>query len=258
MLLVGLGLKLYDAYARDPSLPKHRIHKVVRDAHGPDGGPPVNPGEYRWLASYYDAQVTYPERLTLALLTDACQAAAAHRQTVQVFTYHEARLNERRVSISPIGTDRPAIDPLEPAAIVNATGAWVDETLRRLEIPSERLMGGTKGSHFVTAHPALAEALGGRAIYAEAHDGRPVFILPWAGQTLVGTTDEAYTGDPRQAVASRGRTGLSARGREACLSTIHALDGRHQPVVRRRPSIDLQRRGHARGDHARAFLQASQ
>ena len=64
-------------------------------------------------------------------------------------------------------------------------------------------MGGTKGSHFITAHPGWPPALAGRAIYAEARDGRPVFILPWAGQTLVGTTDETYSGDPGQAVASR-------------------------------------------------------
>ena len=128
LLLVWLGLLLYDAYARDPSLPKHRIHKVASDGAKSAGGPPVNPREYRWLASYYDAQVTYPERLTLALLADACQAAAAHGQRVQVFTYHQARLHERRVTITRVGTDAPAIEPLEPAAIVNATGAWVDET----------------------------------------------------------------------------------------------------------------------------------
>ncbi|HEX4142120.1 MAG TPA: glycerol-3-phosphate dehydrogenase/oxidase [Pirellulales bacterium] len=202
LLLVWLGLMLYDAYARDPSVPKHRLHKVATDGANSAGTPPVNPREYHWLASYYDAQVTYPERLTLALLADASQAAAAHGQSVQVFTYHQARLDRQHVSIMPVGTDRAALEPFQPAAIVNATGAWVDETLRRLEIPTERLMGGTKGSHFVTPHPALAAALGGRAIYAEAHDGRPVFILPWAGQTLVGTTDEAYTGDPRSAVAS--------------------------------------------------------
>ncbi|HTU25338.1 MAG TPA: glycerol-3-phosphate dehydrogenase/oxidase [Pirellulales bacterium] len=199
--LVHLGLILYDLYARDPSLPKHRIHPVSTSS-ADSGGPPVNPREYHWLASYYDAQVTYPERLALALLSDACQAATEHSARVEVFTYHEARLDAGRVSIAPVGGAQPVIAPFVPAAIVNATGAWVDDTLRRLSIPCERLMGGTKGSHFITPHAELAAALAGRAIYAEAHDGRPVFILPWAGQTLVGTTDEAYAGDPGSAVAS--------------------------------------------------------
>ena len=188
MLLVWLGLVLYDAYARDPTLPKHRLHRVAGPARPtivPAGSnpPPVNPAEYRWLASYYDAQVTYPERLTLALLSDACAAATEHGQSVQVFTYHQARLDGRRVVISPVvispvGGNSPAQEIAEPAAVINATGAWVDETLRRLAVPCERLMGGTKGSHFITAHAGLATALAGRAIYAEARDGRPVFILP--------------------------------------------------------------------------------
>ncbi len=208
MVLVWLGLVLYDAYARDPTLPKHRLHRVVDaraagDRAAGSNPPPVNPAEYRWLASYYDAQVTYPERLTLALLSDACAAAAEHGQSVQVFTYHQARLDGRRVVISPVGGESPELEIAEPAAVINATGAWVDETLRRLAVPCERLMGGTKGSHFITAHAGLAAALAGRAIYAEARDGRPVFILPWAGQTLVGTTDETYSGDPGAAVASR-------------------------------------------------------
>ena len=109
LLLVWLGLVLYDAYARDPSLPKHRLHKVVSGNGSADSGPPVNPQEYRWLASYYDAQVTYPERLTLALLADACQAAAVHAQSVQVFTYTEARLDGTACDISPAGSDRPAL-----------------------------------------------------------------------------------------------------------------------------------------------------
>ena len=42
-----------------------------------------------------------------------------------------------------------------------ATGAWVDWTLQELKIDAPRLMAGTKGSHFVTYHPALVAALSG-------------------------------------------------------------------------------------------------
>ena len=281
LMLVWLGLVLYDAYARDPSLPKHRLHRVASGKAQPGTAPPVNPQEYHWLASYYDAQVTYPERLTLALLSDACQAAAAHGQRVQVFTYHEARLQGRRVSIARVsiarvGSDRvgsgpPApdsqpidsrvVDSLEPAAIVNATGAWVDETLRRLAIPSEPLMGGTKGSHFITDHRPLADALGGRAIYAEARDGRPVFILPWAGRTLVGTTDETYTGDPGRAVASPAELAYLLDAVRHVFPQFALDDGRRQLVVCRRPPLgphprDGARKRGAGSHHARPFLQA--
>ncbi len=62
-------------------------------------------------------------------------------------------------------------------------------------------MGGTKGSHLVTHQPALRQALGDCGIYAEAEDGRPVFLLPFAEATLIGTTDIPYTKPPETAVA---------------------------------------------------------
>src|SRR5262249_50277920 len=91
---------------------------------------------------------------------------------------------------------------LEPSAIVNATGAWVDHTLRSLRVESRQLIGGTKGSHFVTAHAGLRAALAGRGIYAEASDGRPGFLLPLGDNSLIGTTDIPFSGDPATAVAT--------------------------------------------------------
>ncbi|MCA9073255.1 MAG: FAD-dependent oxidoreductase, partial [Planctomycetaceae bacterium] len=65
-----------------------------------------------------------------------------------------------------------------------------------------QLFGGTKGSHFLTHQPALCDAVAGQGIYAEAEDGRLVFVLPLAGGVMVGTTDERFEGDPDQAIAS--------------------------------------------------------
>ena len=32
--------------------------------------------------------------------------------------------------------------------------------------------------------------------YVEAHDGRVVFVMPWKGHTMIGTTEAPYLGDP--------------------------------------------------------------
>lgn len=203
--LVRMGLWMYDRYARDPSLPRHRAHRA-----GQSQTPPVDPQKYRWLCSYYDAQVQFPERFTLSLVLDAMQAADEAKVPFQLFTYHEARLEGRRVKIVPV-TEQPlagnggaaaAVAELEPALIINATGAWVDETLRRLGVPSRQLLAGTKGTHFFTAHMGLRRSLQDGAIYGEADDGRPVFILPLAEGTLVGTTDVRYLDPPETAVAT--------------------------------------------------------
>ena len=48
----------------------------------------------------------------------------------------------------------------------------------------------------------MQQLLGSRAVYTEAGDGRPIFILPFVNGTLIGTTDEPFEGDPATAVAT--------------------------------------------------------
>jgi glycerol-3-phosphate dehydrogenase len=195
---IRVGLWLYDVYAHDPTLPRRRLYK----SRSPKVVP-VDSTKYRWMYSFSDAQIVYPERFTLALLEDARRIAAEKQLPFEVFTYHRATLDGDTVSVMPVD-DRGGIMPskFKSAAIVNATGAWVDRTLAALHIPSKALMGGTKGSHFITHHQRLRDRLDGRAIYVEAADGRPVFVLPFGQSTLVGTTDLPFHDDPATAVAT--------------------------------------------------------
>lgn len=199
LALVRMGLWMYDTYAQDKTLPLRSTHKL-----GEPGVPPVDASAAAWIAAYSDAQIPFPERFVIALLRDAQKAAEENGCTLRVMTYHRARLDSDLVHIEPVTqvTNAEPVLSFQPAAIINATGAWVDETLQKLPLPSRRLMGGTKGSHFFTWQPQLKEMLGGNGIYAEAADGRPVFLLPLAEGTLVGTTDLPFDGDPATAVAT--------------------------------------------------------
>jgi glycerol-3-phosphate dehydrogenase len=214
---IRVGLWLYDTFAHDRTLPRRRLY----NARAPEVVK-VDSTKYRWMYSFSDAQIVYPERFTLALLEDARALAAANGCDFRLFTYHRAERTGKTVRIAPTACHSPAecsrhaprdeskrgaptpgsTYEFEPAAIVNATGAWVDHTLAALHVPSPQLMGGTKGSHFITHHATLRERLAGRAIYVEATDGRPVFVLPFRDATLVGTTDVPFEGDPANAVAS--------------------------------------------------------
>jgi glycerol-3-phosphate dehydrogenase len=195
--LVRAGLWLYDRYARDPTLPRHTAFSAA-DPRAVS----VARERYRWLCSYYDAQVLFPERFVIDLFDDARQAARETGASLTVYTYHRATLRGRTIDVcAEAGGDAP-LATFEPSAIVNATGAWVDRTLRQLRVDCPTLMGGTKGSHLVTSHARLRAALGEHGLYAEADDGRPVFILPFGDSTLVGTTDLPFEGDPGDALAS--------------------------------------------------------
>jgi glycerol-3-phosphate dehydrogenase len=200
MWLVRMGLLLYDLLARSSKLPRHRAHRLTEP-----GVPPVNRNRFRWLASYFDAQILMPERLVMSMLYDARQIAAEQGVSFEVHTYCTVKKNGPTVSWQTAPDADPFITReagvLDPALIVNATGAWVDETLASLHVESKPMMGGTKGSHFLTRHPGLEAALRRGGVYAEASDGRPVFMLPFRPYSLIGTTDLPADGPPEKSVA---------------------------------------------------------
>ena len=193
---VRFGLKMYDWLAAADELPGSRSVAV-----GSPGAPRVSPARFRQLLAYYDAQMPFPERFVMALLADAEQAAQAASVRLSVQTWATLQLDGDRIRI----VDRVTGDlreELQPAAIVNTTGAWGDLTLGRLTGTHSAFFGGTKGSHFVTWNQELVAAVGVHGVYAEAADGRLVFILPLGDAVLVGTTDETFVGDPGEAIAT--------------------------------------------------------
>ncbi|MFN9368488.1 MAG: glycerol-3-phosphate dehydrogenase/oxidase [Planctomycetia bacterium] len=199
-IAVGVGLALYDLLAAGSGWPRHRM--LRSDAADM---PALDTNRFPFIATYSDAQLLWPERFTVELLVDARQAAAAAGVPFAVHTRARARLRpDGSLTATALGHDAP-FATVRPAAIVNATGAWADRTLTGLfdsdpESPPSvrrRLIGGTKGSHLVIRSHPLRAALCDRGVYAEATDGRPVFVLPFGAElVLVGTTDIPFTGDP--------------------------------------------------------------
>lgn len=194
---VGLGLALYDALAVGSRWPRHRMVRA-----GGAGLPTVDRAAFPRAALYADAQMLFPERFTVELCVDA-RRIAEERGTRFTLVNHARISHGAEGLIGAAGRGGTAAFKLHPAALVNATGAWVDRT--RAEILADgvpRLIGGTKGSHLVIDEPSLRAALGDRGVYAEADDGRPVFVLPFGPRlVLVGTTDIPFTGDPATARA---------------------------------------------------------
>jgi glycerol-3-phosphate dehydrogenase len=89
---------------------------------------------------------------------------------------------------------------VDAAWIFNCTGPWADRICQRSAVRTAKpMLGGIRGSHIVL--PRFAGAPGA-ALYTEAADGRPVFVLPWNDQVLVGTTEVADSGDPGKTVPS--------------------------------------------------------
>jgi glycerol-3-phosphate dehydrogenase len=186
---VAVGLTLYDWLSADRSLPGHsllsRTELLARL-------PGLRPDGLVGGASYYDAQARFPERLVVENVRDAVVNGATLRTYARVTTIRVERgrvtgVEWRDASGAPGGARAPLV--------VNAAGPWVDEVLG--PIKHTRLIGGTKGSHLIAPPFAGAPSAG---VYVEAgSDSRPLFILPWNGLLLVGTTDERFDGDAGEA-----------------------------------------------------------
>lgn len=203
---IRMGLWLYDLFSWRDGLAKSRAIPVSNANLGTDSRtaslqpPRVDASRYRWLCAYSDAQMLYPERCVIALLTDAEHAARNQGVPLQIVPHAKIHWQGSTIHIS--STQPTATLAIRPKVIVNCSGAWGDITLKEIDAATTPLFAGTKGSHFVTRHPGLKSMLGEQGVYAETGDRRLAFILPFGEAVLVGTTDEAWAGIPDEAVAT--------------------------------------------------------
>jgi glycerol-3-phosphate dehydrogenase len=196
--LIKLGLSLYDSFSRDGgTVPRHQFRGRQRALAELPGLRP----DVKYAATYFDASVHNPERLTLDVLQDGEKAGRSSGTNAQGST---ARASNYLSLISMTGepnrgTGRGSTVRLRDEltgeefdftadVIVNTTGAWVDLTNEAMGTTSA-FMGGTKGSHIVLDTPELLAACRGREIFFEHTDGRIVLIYPMGDRVLVGTTD---------------------------------------------------------------------
>jgi glycerol-3-phosphate dehydrogenase len=188
--LIKLGLSMYDFFSRDGgTVPRHQFRGRRRALAEL---PRLHPG-IKYAATYFDASVHNPERLTLDVLQDG-ERAGGPEGTARASNYLSLHSLEGTAGSGTGSTVRlrdeltGELFDFTADVIVNTTGAWVDQTNEAMGAASS-FMGGTKGSHIVLDHPELLAACNGREIFFEHTDGRIVLIYPMGDRVLVGTTD---------------------------------------------------------------------
>ena len=151
--------------------------------------------DQRWtLLDYEDAQCEFPERLIADWLVEAIAAGAVARNHLEVLSVDIA--NGRATGARTRDRFTGEESRFTATWIINATGPWADHVTAASNIATKRTIGGVRGSHILL--PRFTGAPDA-AVYSEATDGRPIFVIPWNGQTLVGTTEVADDADPARA-----------------------------------------------------------
>jgi glycerol-3-phosphate dehydrogenase len=141
---------------------------------------------------YWDGQ-TDDAALTRAVLHSACSLGAELRMPAYLTG---AQLQPEGVDVT--FTDDGRQQHCRCTALVICAGPWIEqvESLVTPAYPRPHV-DLVQGTHVLLAAPAAAGIY-----YLEVpEDGRGVFVMPWQGQTLVGTTETPFTGSAPATVA---------------------------------------------------------
>ena len=189
--LVWLGVVLYDWLAGNRRLER----PIFLDREGlKKKEPRLVADGYRRAALYYDAQMD-DAALVLGVSKAAQRAGAVLSAQTRAVGFQKEK--GRIIAVEVEDRRSPARQTVKARRVINATGPWADG-VRRLANPSaSALVRMSKGIHLVYPDIGLREAL----LVSSERDGRLFFLIPWKGNTLIGTTDTDYSGDPGQAKA---------------------------------------------------------
>ena len=186
--LIKTGMILYDLLSFDKSLPGH---KMMSKSEFINYEPSVRKENLKGAALYYDAQVTYAERLCVenAIMAKNNGALVLNHAEVISFEINSGEIASVRFLDKLTGKAHK----VKGKSIINVSGPWVDSLCGLVDKNIKKQIGGTKGSHIIIKKFNSGPK---HALYVNAKsDSRPFFILPWQDYYLIGTTDIPFSGN---------------------------------------------------------------
>jgi glycerol-3-phosphate dehydrogenase len=140
---------------------------------------------------FYDCQ-TDDARLVLTVLAEAERFGAVCANGLEVTELVQVSGRAAGVRVRDTADGEQFV--VRAANVVNATGVWADrlrpeELHDEAEVPRIRP---SRGTHITLRSEDLPLGAGGAIV--PAGGGRTIFVLPWLGRSLVGTTDNDFEG----------------------------------------------------------------
>ena len=182
------GLKLYDGLAGKANLAPSRF---VDAKEALERFPMLKADGLRGGVVYYDGQFD-DARMNVAIALTAQEEGATilNHAEVRGLLKEDGKVRGARVY------DRLGGEEVDVRArlVVNATGPFSD-AIRRMDDPHvEPMLTASSGIHVILDKRFSPPETG--LLIPETEDGRVLFLLPWEGHTLVGTTDNPADIEP--------------------------------------------------------------
>jgi glycerol-3-phosphate dehydrogenase len=142
---------------------------------------------------FYESHMHSSERMTLAFIAAAQQAGAQVANYVRAdsFVRHGDTISGVQTTDVVSGESLT----IHATCVVNAAGPWIP-LLNNTESKQKLVTAFSKGAHIVTdrvtADAAIALATTKKNVSIINRGGRHVFVIPWRGHSLIGTTYDAY------------------------------------------------------------------
>jgi glycerol-3-phosphate dehydrogenase len=185
-LLYGAGLRIYDWLAGSLNLGASRSLGLAETrAKSPMLATSLNGHALRGGTLYRDGQFD-DARLAISLMRTLFDLGgiALNNAAVRGVEFDRAA-GHHRLSVEDVETgDRLTVGA---RCLVNATGVWVD-SIREMAEPGVRpIVAPSQGVHLTLPGRFLQSA--DAILVPKTKDGRVLFMVPWHGHTIVGTTD---------------------------------------------------------------------
>ena len=175
------GLKLYDLMSGKASL---RSSEFLTREKAISRIPMIKRAGLKGAVLYYDGQFD-DARMNVTLILTAIREGAVALNYVQVEGF--LKENGKIVGAVVLDSDKTRSFKVTATVVVNATGAFADEIRKKDDNHATDIMRPSQGSHLLLPKSLSANNEG--IIIQRRIDGRVLFLLPWLGKTLVGTTD---------------------------------------------------------------------
>ena len=182
---VYAGLFLYDLITGKASLGRS---KLLSRSKALSLNPAINDKGLKAAVSYYDGAFN-DSRMVIALLQTAEANGASVHNHHQVTSLHkkEGALSGITVLDKLAGEEKR----FHASVILNATGPFVD-TIRQMDDPtSTPMIQASSGIHIIVESKFLPSPKG--IMIPETSDGRVLFVLPYQGKCMIGTSDNPST-----------------------------------------------------------------
>ena len=193
LVRVRIGLWLYDLLTPGKTTDRFR---VMRSVEALSLEPGLRAQDLVGAGYYFDDLLLFPERLCLENVLSAARHGARAHNYCEV---EEIRAGEDGDALRVRDLLTGQVFGLTARVVVNCAGPWVDRIREMAGVAGgrPRIVRTTKGIH------CLLPSVTDRAVYLSTQDDRMVFVLPWRGFSLVGTTDTDFDGDPDRLWATR-------------------------------------------------------